>query len=87
MIDKGMENQAGTLKGLIALADKRIEEVKSGTTPALSPATMLNTREVVIDLDVIDQPMIADPDVNNDDASNVTLMMLSALFHTTMANQ
>ena len=70
MIDKGMENKAGTLVGLIALADKRIEEVKSGTTPALSPDDNAKYyAEVVIDLDVIDQPMIADPDVNNDDAS------------------
>ncbi|WP_077283732.1 bifunctional aconitate hydratase 2/2-methylisocitrate dehydratase [Cognaticolwellia aestuarii] len=70
MIDKGMENQAGTLKGLIALADKRIEEVKSGTSPALAPDDAAKYyAEVVIDLDVIDQPMIADPDVNNDDAS------------------
>ncbi|WP_076418457.1 bifunctional aconitate hydratase 2/2-methylisocitrate dehydratase [Colwellia sp. UCD-KL20] len=70
MIDKGMENEAGTLNGLIALADKRIEEVKSGTTPALSPDDNAKYyAEVVIDLDVIDQPMIADPDVNNDDAS------------------
>jgi aconitate hydratase 2/2-methylisocitrate dehydratase len=70
MIDKGMENEAGTLKGLIALADKRIEEVTSGTSPALSPDDNAQYyAEVVIDLDVIDQPMIADPDVNNEDAS------------------
>ncbi|WP_426360025.1 bifunctional aconitate hydratase 2/2-methylisocitrate dehydratase [Pseudocolwellia sp. HL-MZ19] len=70
MIKKGMENAAGTLTGLIALADKRIEEVKSGTNPALAPDDNAKYyAEVVIDLDVIDQPMIADPDVNNDDAS------------------
>ncbi|MBU2925381.1 bifunctional aconitate hydratase 2/2-methylisocitrate dehydratase [Colwellia sp. 4_MG-2023] len=70
MIDKGMENEAGTLKGLIALADKRIEEVKSGTSPALAPDDNAKYyAEVVIDLDVIDQPMVADPDVNNEDAS------------------
>jgi aconitate hydratase 2/2-methylisocitrate dehydratase len=70
MINKGMENEAKTLNGLIALADKRIEGIKSGETPALAPddnATYY--AEVVIDLDVIDQPMIADPDVNNADAS------------------
>ncbi|MFQ3267880.1 MAG: aconitate hydratase 2/2-methylisocitrate dehydratase, partial [Colwellia sp.] len=70
MINKGMENEAKTLNGLIALADKRIEGIKSGETPALAPddnATYY--AEVVIDLDVIDQPMIADPDVNNEDAS------------------
>jgi len=70
MINKGMENPAGTLRGLIALADKRIEEIKSGSSPALSPDDAAKYyAEVVIDLDVIDQPMIADPDVNNDDAS------------------
>jgi aconitate hydratase 2/2-methylisocitrate dehydratase len=70
MIDKGMENTAKTLNGLIALADKRIEEVKSGQTPALSPDESAKYyAEVVIDLDVIDQPMVADPDVNNEDAS------------------
>ena len=70
MIEKGMENGAKTLNGLIALADKRIEEVKSGTSPALAPDDAAKYyAEVVIDLDVIDQPMIADPDVNNDDAS------------------
>jgi len=70
MIDKGMENEAKTLNGLLALADKRIEEVKSGSNPALSPDDNAKYyAEVVIDLDVIDQPMIADPDVNNEDAS------------------
>jgi aconitate hydratase 2/2-methylisocitrate dehydratase len=70
MIDKGMENEAGTLVGLIALADKRIEEVKSGTNPALSPDDTANYyAEVLVDLDQIDEPMIADPDVNNDDVS------------------
>jgi aconitate hydratase 2 / 2-methylisocitrate dehydratase len=70
MIDKGMENEAGTLNGLIALANKRIEGIKSGSSPALAPDDAAKYyAEVVVDLDVIDQPMIADPDVNNDDAS------------------
>jgi aconitate hydratase 2/2-methylisocitrate dehydratase len=70
MIDKGMENPAKTLHGLISLANKRIEEVKSGTTPALTPdANAKYYAEVVVDLDQIDEPMIADPDVNNDDVS------------------
>ncbi len=70
MIDKGMENEAGTLVGLIALADKRIEEVKSGTNPALAPDENAKySAEVVVDLDQINEPMIADPDVNNDDVS------------------
>jgi aconitate hydratase 2/2-methylisocitrate dehydratase len=70
MIDKGMENEAGTLKGLIALADKRIGEVKSGEQPALAPDENAKYyAEVLIDLDAIVEPMIADPDVNNDDVS------------------
>ncbi|MGB1197959.1 MAG: bifunctional aconitate hydratase 2/2-methylisocitrate dehydratase [Thalassotalea sp.] len=70
MINKGMENEAGTLAGLIALADKRIEEVKSGTQPALAPDDAAKYyAEVVVDLDSIEEPMIADPDVNNDDVS------------------
>jgi len=70
MINKGMENTAGTLNHLISLADKRIEEVKSGSNPALAPDDAAKYyAEVVVDLDIIDQPMIADPDVNNDDAS------------------
>ena len=70
MIDKGMENEAGTLAGLIALADKRIEEVKSGTNPALAPDDNAEYyAEVLVDLDNIEEPMIADPDVNNEDVS------------------
>jgi len=70
MINKGMENEAKTLNGLIALADKRINDIKSGSNPALSPDDNAKYyAEVVIDLDVIDQPMVADPDVNNEDAS------------------
>jgi len=70
MINKGMENEAGTLKGLIALADTRIEEIKSGTNPALAPDDAAKYyAEVVVDLDAIEEPMIADPDVNNEDVS------------------
>jgi len=70
MINKGMENNVGTLNHLINLADKRIEEVRSGTNPALAPDDAAKYyAEVIVDLDIIDQPMIADPDVNNDDAS------------------
>ncbi|MDN7354937.1 bifunctional aconitate hydratase 2/2-methylisocitrate dehydratase [Acetobacter senegalensis] len=70
MIDKGMENAAGTLKGLIAKADKRIAEIRSGEKPALAPDNNAKYfAEVVVDLDVIDEPMIADPDVNNPDVS------------------
>ncbi|MEO9275365.1 bifunctional aconitate hydratase 2/2-methylisocitrate dehydratase [Marinomonas sp. 5E14-1] len=70
MIDKGMENEAKTLHGLIALADKRITDIKSGEQPALSPDNNAKYyAEVVVDLDEIVEPMIADPDVNNDDVS------------------
>lgn len=70
MIDKGMDNAAGTLRGLIDIADKRIAEIKSGENPALSPdADAKYFAEFVVDLDEIAEPMIADPDVNNADVS------------------
>ncbi|SOC91831.1 aconitase [Rhizobium sp. AN5] len=70
MIDKGMDNAAQTLKGLIDKADQRIAEIRSGEKPALTPdANAKYFAEVVVDLDVIDEPMIADPDVNNTDVS------------------
>ncbi|MEN5088781.1 MULTISPECIES: bifunctional aconitate hydratase 2/2-methylisocitrate dehydratase [Sphingobacterium] len=70
MIDKGMENKNQVLQGLIDKANKRIEEIKTGVKPALTPdANAKYYAEVVIDLDIIDEPMIADPDVNNVDVS------------------
>jgi aconitate hydratase 2/2-methylisocitrate dehydratase len=70
MIDKGMDNKNEVLKGLIAIADKRIAEIISGEKPALRPdANAKYYAEVVVDLDVIAEPMIADPDVNNADVS------------------
>jgi len=70
MINKGMDNDKGMLQGLIDLADKRIAEVKSGETPALAPDDNAKYyAEVVVDLDAIEEPMIADPDVNNADVS------------------
>ena len=70
MIDKGMDNHARTLQGLIDKADRRIGEIRSGTKPALTPdANAKYFAEVVVDLDLIDEPMIADPDVNNSDVS------------------
>jgi len=70
MIDKGMDNQAEMLKGLIAIADRRIDEIKSGRKPALAPdANAEYFAEVVVDLDAINEPMIADPDVENIDIS------------------
>ncbi|NVK33718.1 MAG: bifunctional aconitate hydratase 2/2-methylisocitrate dehydratase [Rhodobacteraceae bacterium] len=70
MIDKGMDNEIGTLAGLIAKADKRINEIKSGEKPALTPDDNAKYfAEVVVDLGEIVEPMIADPDVNNADPS------------------
>src|SRR5690606_37851377 len=70
MIDKGMDNERQVLQGLINKADKRIAEIKSGEKPALKPDEHAKYyAEVVIDLDVIVEPMIADPDVNNKDIS------------------
>lgn len=70
MIDKGMDNHNKVLQGLIDKANKRIEEIRSGKKPALTPDSNAKYyAEVVVDLDVIVEPMIADPDVNNDDVS------------------
>lgn len=70
MIDKGMDNAAQTLEGLIDKADQRIAEIRSGEKSALKPdANAKYFAEVVVDLDVINEPMIADPDVNNNDVS------------------
>ncbi|WP_413513994.1 bifunctional aconitate hydratase 2/2-methylisocitrate dehydratase [Myroides odoratus] len=70
MIDKGMDNRNHVLQGLINKANKRIEEIKTGDKPALTPdANAKYYAEVVVDLDIIVEPMIADPDVNNDDVS------------------
>ncbi|WP_299178287.1 bifunctional aconitate hydratase 2/2-methylisocitrate dehydratase [uncultured Chryseobacterium sp.] len=70
MIDKGMDNHNKVLQGLIDKANKRIEEIRSGEKPALTPdANAKYYAEVVVDLDEIVEPMIADPDVNNEDVS------------------
>ena len=70
MIKKGMENNDRMLHRLIGIAEKRIKEIKSGEKPALAPD--VNAKyfaEVIVDLNEIDEPMIADPDVNNIDIS------------------
>lgn len=70
MIEKGMDNDNQVLQGLINIANKRIAEIRSGEKPALTPdATAKYYAEVTIDLDKIEEPMIADPDVNNSDVS------------------
>ncbi|MBT5331255.1 MAG: bifunctional aconitate hydratase 2/2-methylisocitrate dehydratase [Porticoccaceae bacterium] len=70
MIDKGMDNDVNMLQGLIDIANRRISEIQSGENAALKPDSNAKYfAEVVIDLDEINEPMIADPDVNNDDVS------------------
>jgi aconitate hydratase 2/2-methylisocitrate dehydratase len=70
MIDKGMDNDVKMLQGLIDIANKRIGEIKSGDKPALRPDDNAKYfAEVVVDLDLISEPMIADPDVKNPDIS------------------
>ncbi len=70
MIEKGMDNAKQVLKGLVDKANTRITELKTGIKPALRPDANANYyAEVVIDLDEIAEPMIADPDVNNEDVS------------------
>ena len=70
MIEKGMDNEKSVLQGLVDKANKRIDEINSGEKPALRPDNNAKYyAEVEIDLDEIAEPMIADPDVNNDDVS------------------
>jgi aconitate hydratase 2/2-methylisocitrate dehydratase len=70
MINKGMDNEAQVLQGLIDKANKRIAEIQVGEKPPLVPdADAKYKAELVVDLDIIDEPMIADPDVNNEDVS------------------
>ena len=70
MINKGMDNSKKVLQNLIDKANNRINEIKSGIKPALSPD--INAKyyaEFEVDLSIIAQPMIADPDVHNKDIS------------------
>jgi aconitate hydratase 2/2-methylisocitrate dehydratase len=70
MINKGMDNESQVLQGLIDKANKRIAEIQCGEKPPLAPdATAKYRAEMVVDLDIINEPMIADPDVNNEDVS------------------
>ena len=70
MIDKGMDNEQQVLQGLIDKANGRIAEIQSGDKPALAPDENAQYfAEFEVDLDVIAQPMIADPDVHNEDVS------------------
>ncbi|MBD5781769.1 bifunctional aconitate hydratase 2/2-methylisocitrate dehydratase [Pelagicoccus sp. NFK12] len=70
MIEKGMDNDNQVLQGLVDKANERIKEIKTGIKPALTPdADAKYSAEFVVDLDLIEEPMIADPDVNNEDVS------------------
>ncbi|PWG05094.1 bifunctional aconitate hydratase 2/2-methylisocitrate dehydratase [Polaribacter aquimarinus] len=70
MIDKGMDNEKQVLQGLVDKANTRITELKTGIKPAIRPDANANYyADVIIDLDEIAEPMIADPDVNNEDVS------------------
>ena len=70
MIERGMENEGNMLGHLIKIAEERIGQIESGEKPALSPDKGSKYfAEVIIDLDQIIEPMIADPDVNNVDIS------------------
>ena len=70
MIDKGMEHENGMLQNLVDIADARIKQISSGEKPALTPDENAKYfADVVVDLDAINEPMIADPDVSNADVS------------------
>ena len=70
MIEKGMDNKPKVLQNLIDKANKRILEIQSGKNPPLAPDSNANYfAEFEVDLGIISQPMIADPDVHNDDVS------------------
>lgn len=70
MIDKGMDNEKQVLQGLIDKANHRIDEIRSGEKPALTPDSNAKYfAEFEVDLGIIAEPMIADPDVHNEDVS------------------
>ncbi len=70
MIEKGMDNEKQVLQGLIDQANKRIAEIRSGEKPPLAPDENAKYyAEFTVDLSIIDEPMIADPDVHNEDVS------------------
>ena len=70
MINKGMDNGYNVLQGLITKANQRISDIQSGKNPPLFPDIDAKYfAEFEVDLDLISQPMIADPDVYNEDVS------------------
>tara|TARA_B110000444_G_scaffold28527_1_gene23552 strand:- start:2292 stop:5069 length:2778 start_codon:yes stop_codon:yes gene_type:complete len=70
MINKGMDNTSKVLQGLSDKASHRIFEIKSGQKPPLTPDSNAKYfAEFEVDLGIIYEPMIADPDVHNEDIS------------------
>ena len=70
MIEKGMDNENKMLENLMSIADRRISEIENKKVEALQPDENAKYyAEVIVDLDAIVEPMIADPDVNNIDVS------------------
>ena len=70
MLQKGMDNDAEILKGLISKANRRISDIISGRKLPLFPDKSAKYfAEFEVDLEKISQPMIADPDVHNEDIS------------------
>ena len=70
MIDRGMDNEKQLLQGLLDHAEARIAGLASGDEPALLPDPDAHyAAEFTVDLDQIIEPMIADPDVHNEDVS------------------
>ena len=74
------------LQKLIDRANNRISDIETGIKPPLSPDSNAKYfAEFEVDLDIISQPMIADPDVHNEDISqNAILMTLLDPCRTTM---
>ena len=70
MIAKKMDNEKQVLAGLIDKVNFRIEELNSDKKSPLKPDSNAKYyAEFEVNLDNIDEPMIADPDVNNEDIS------------------
>ena len=70
MIDKGMDNKSNVLKNLVLKAENRISAIENGKMRPLYPDKDAKYyAEFEVNLNIISQPMIADPDVNNADVS------------------
>jgi aconitate hydratase 2/2-methylisocitrate dehydratase len=70
MMEKMMDNHNKVLQNLIEKANLRIADIRSGKIPPLAPDRNAKYHaEFEVDLDLISQPMIADPDVYNEDVS------------------